>query len=404
MLNRLFVRSALNLLLLMLALGASGASNAEFLDEFDSGSVEGWELRTGDGSAQMEFAPMDGYARILVDATNDRHNVWWAIIKRDIAKHLNMQKLQDPANELRVEARIRLSHAPRRVNFMINTQRTRNFHKQLREYDIPDSSGWHTISMTTSDLDAVPGDSLNVQLGMTDWGLDRYHLDLDYYRADIVPAAEAPPGQGEPLVYHPPVPELETFARHLTAAQGALINSAFPEVNFHGWHTREQGGRAPVLTVSANQWPILRWDFKAYNERDADGSGVLELTTQSVQKSGDYIGAYGEDLGMEMGKIRVFEIYGGDSDWQQDSVTFQSFTQGKDLDEVVNSQMIIDVVPAEAPGGTTYITLPRPVMQRLLEGRTRGLLIRPLGALEASFYASGNGKDNRAPTLHFTVR
>jgi len=71
MLNRLFVRSALNLLLLMLALGASRASNAEFLDEFDSGSVEGWELRTGDGSAQMEFVPMDGYARIHLSYAED---------------------------------------------------------------------------------------------------------------------------------------------------------------------------------------------------------------------------------------------------------------------------------------------------------------------------------------------
>src|SRR5690606_30249359 len=170
-------------------------------DTFDDGSNEERLYYTGDGDAEVAFTSMDGVARISVDATNDQHNVWWAIIKRDVAPFLDLEQLKDPRYELRVEAKVRVSDAPRRINFMINTQRTTDFHEHLREYDIANTTSWHTISMTTKALDAVPGDSLFVQLGVTDWGLDKYHVDLEYYRADIVDTTVADPDVGEPLVY-----------------------------------------------------------------------------------------------------------------------------------------------------------------------------------------------------------
>ncbi|WP_341937313.1 hypothetical protein [Marinimicrobium sp. C2-29] len=382
------------------------AANAQFVDHFEGDSIdEQWGSFTGDGDASLEFIPRGGFARMEMDASDDRHNVWWSIIKRNVAGDLDLEKLQDPDYELRVEARIRVSHAPKRVNFMINTQRTTDFHQHLREYDIPDSDGWHVISMTTRDLDVAPGDALNVQLSATDWGPDQYHLDVDYYRADVVLASEADPDRGEPLVYHPPVPALDTFDHRRSVDQDALLNRDFPEVNFDGWSTRDGDRRVRVLTVSARQWPILRWDFdELQNESgragEADGAGVLELTTHSVFAGGDYVGAHGEDLGVEFDKIRVFEVFGGPADWQQSSITFERFAQGKPLAELFNSQMTFDVAPARQKGGKTRITLPRPVMQRLLNGTTRGLLIRPLGALEASFYDSEEGAA-RAPTLYF---
>jgi hypothetical protein len=42
-------------------------------------------------------------------------------------------------------------------------------------------------------------------------------------------------------------------------------------------------------------------------------------------------------------------------------------------------------------------------MQRLLNGTTKGLLIRPLGAINASFYASENQKGQMGPKLHFNI-
>jgi len=388
------------LIIFLLILIASGICHAQFLDSFDNKKIEGWFFFTGDGEATMDFIQMDGYARIFVDATKDKHNVWWTVIKRNMSAFLDLNKLKDPSFELRVEARVRVGNAPRRINFMINTQRTTNYHKHLMEFDIPDTSEWHTISMTTKDLDAIPGDSLYVQLAVTDWGIGKYYVDLDYYRADIINVNLAEPDKGEPLPYHPSVQELSAFLNHLDVTHDGLINSDFPDVNFNDWHVKEQNGLAQILTVNANQWAILRWDFEKYKNSKIDGSGLLELTTHSVPKGGNYIDAYGEDLGIEFGKIRVIEIIGGDPLWDQEKVTYNNFIQGKVLSDVFNSQMIFDVELSDEPGSKNFITISRPVLQRLLNGQTKGLLISPLGALNASLYSSENQIDNNGPKLH----
>jgi hypothetical protein len=41
-------------------------------------------------------------------------------------------------------------------------------------------------------------------------------------------------------------------------------------------------------------------------------------------------------------------------------------------------------------------------MQRLLEGKTKGLLIRPLGSIDATVYSSEDA-GGRGPKLHFSV-
>ena len=392
------------LLLFLLILIIPNIAQAQFLDGFDKDDIEGWFFFTGDGDATMNFVQQDHYARILVDATADKHNIWWAIIKRDVSSYLDLQKLVTPGFELRVEARVRASNAPRRINFMINTNRTTNYHEHLMEYDIPDTTGWFTISMTTKNLDAVPGDTLYVQLGVTDWGLGKYYVDVDYYRADIVNVDIAGPDEGEPLPYHPPVPGTDMFSHKLAVTHAALINSDFPDVKFNDWHIKAQGHNVPILTVSANQWAVLRWDFSSYAESKADGAALLELTTQSILQGGDYISTYGNDLGMEFGKVRVIEILGGDPVWDEDDVTYCSLIQGKSLSDVFNSQMVFDAELAEEPGSKNYITISRPVLQRLLDGETKGLLIKPLGALIVSFYKSKNETGNLGPKLYFNIR
>lgn len=390
--------------LLALTILAPALSYAQFLDTFEDEDVGEWDSYTGDGDAQVEFVQKDGYARMLVDATHDRHNVWWAIIKRDVSDSLDLSKLQDPGYELRVEAKVRVSHAPRRLNMMVNTQRTTDYHVDLREFDIANTSEWHVISMTTNKLDAVPGESLFVQLAATDWGVGEYHVDVDYYRADIVQVASAGPEKGEPLIYHPPVPDVDTFTHHLDIAHDALINAEFPTVNFNDWHAKEESGLSRILTVSARQWPILRWDLAKIDGQQADGAGILELTTHSMLGGGKYIDAYGEDLGVEFGKIRVIEIFGGDPDWEQETVSYDSFMQGAQLAEVINSQTTSDIELSSGVGSKTFITLPRPVMQRLLDGTTKGLMVRPLGALEASFFASEEKHEDRVPKLHLNLK
>jgi len=397
----MFIRK-MKLKIFLLVLITSGMCHSQFLDSFDKEKIEGWFYFTGDGAATMNFVQMNGYARILVDATKDKHNVWWAIIKRDVTSFLDLNKLRDTAFQLLVEAKVRVSEAPRRLNFMVNTNRTTNFHTDLMEYDIQDTNNWHIISMTTKKFNALPGDTIYVQLDVTDWGLGKYYVDVDYYRADIVNVNLAGPDKGELVPYHPPVPEVNSFSNHLNVTHDAIINFDFPDINFNDWHVKERTGEARVLTVNANQWGILKWDLKQYKDLKADGSGLLELTTQSVAKGGKYSEIYGEDLGMEFGKIRVIEILGGNPEWNQNEVTYNNLIRGKDYSEVFNTQMIFDSELNDEPGSKNFITLSKPVLQRLLDGKTKGLILRPLGAINASFYASEDVAGN-GPKLHFNI-
>lgn len=388
--------------ILLLIFTTTVVCQAQFLDAFNDKEIEGWFFFTGDGAATMDFIQKDGYARILVDATKDKHNVWWAVIKRDVSDYLDLNKLKENSYQLRVEAKVRIGTAPRRINMMVNTQRTTNYHKDLMEFDIPDTSEWHIVSMTTKKFDAVPGDNVYVQLNVTDWGLDKYHVDVDYYRADIVNVDSAGSDKGVLVPYHPSNPPISTFSEHPEVTHDCLINSDFPDVNFNDWQIQGNEGQTRVLTVNSNQWAILRWNFEKYKNLEIDGSGLLELTTYSAAKGGNYIETFGEDFGMEFGKVRVIEIIGGDPAWDQNTVTYSSFIQGKSYADVFNTQMIYDLDVNDKPGGKNFITISKPVLQRLLDGKTKGLLLRPLGAIDASFYSSENNIDN-TPKLHFNI-
>lgn len=379
----------------------SFSCQAQFLDNFDKKELEGWFFFPGDGSATMKLVQQDGgYATVYVDATKDRHNVWYAISKRNVAPYLNLKNLEGPDTELRVEARVRIYNPPHRVNFMVNTQRTTEFHHDLMEFELPDTS-WHVISMTTKNLDAVPGDSLYVQFNVTDYGWDKYKVDLDYVKADIINVKTAGPDKGIQIPYHPPIPLLNSFSNHLEVAHDALINSDYPEINLNDWHVREKDSIVKVLTVGGNQWAILKWDLEKYKNSKAEGAGLLEITTHSVATGGNYIQAYGQQLGEEFPRVRVIEIFGGQPDWDQGKVTYDSFIQGKPYADIFNTQMIYDIKLDDKQGIKNFITISQPVMQRLFNGTTKGLLIRPLGAITASFYCSENEGGKRGPKLHF---
>ena len=173
-------------------------------------------------------------------------------------------------------------------------------------------------------------------------------------------------------------------------------------MNYNDWAGRDARGIARILTVDAKQAIVLRWDLARYREAKAVSPALLELTTWSVMKGGNYVAPLGEDLGVEFGKIRVIEVLGGDPQWNQTTVTWQSMLAGSAEEQVFNPQTTIDIDVAEGADGKTYATLPRPVLQRLLNGTTKGLVIRPLGAIVASFFASED-KAGGGPKLHFTA-
>ncbi len=393
-----------NLKTIVLFLIFISTCKAQFLDEFDKAKIDGWFTMVGDGTPGMSFIPHNGYATIIVDGSKDKYNVYWTLIKRDVTKWLDLTKLQDTKYQLRVEAKVRVHTAPHRLNFMVNTNRTTDFHIDLMEYDIPDTTNWHVISMTTKRFDAKPGDTVYVQLCATDFGLEKYSVDIDYFRADIVNTNEAGADKGNPIPYHPPIPELKTFSNQLDVSNDCVINSEFPEVNFNDLHVKEKEGDIRVLTINGEQWGILKWDFSKYKNAEISKAGLLELTTQSVHSGGNYIKAFGEDFGIEFGKVRVIEILGGDPLWDQKTVSYNSLTENKKYSEVFNTQMVYDFDVIEEPGGKNYITISQPVLQRLLDGTTKGLLLRPLGAIDASFYASENQNKSNTAKLHFSLK
>ena len=373
--------------------------HGQFLDEFDitqpdqiGETPQGWDFATGDGMAEIEFIQAEGYASIIVDASKDNRNIWWALVKVEVPG-LDLNQLMKEDYELRAEARIRTSHSPRRVNLHFNHQRTTDFHSHLMEYDIPRSWEWHTISMTTKDFEVRSGDRINAQMALMDWGKGTYRIDIDYFKVDVVPQTEKDSDLGEPLPYHPPVADPDYFAQRMAVVEDATIDRDYSDKNFNDWKSGNED--MWLLTTSGSQTIILRWDFSNIQDKKALRSGLLELYAYSIQRSPEYK----KDFGM----IRVSEIIGGDPTWEQESVTYDNFRRNRPVENTINTQMVIDNEVSAQKGSRTLITISRPVLQRLLDGKTKGLAIEPLGAVHATFISMENEGGKYAPGLYMDI-
>lgn len=378
-----------------------GPAWGQFRDDFDSVKIDprgktGWRFRTGDGTATMDFRQGgEGYASILVDATSDKRGIWWALIQREVSRDMDLALLRKRGHEVRIEARIRVSHAPRRVNLQVQTQRTADYHSHLMEFDIPDTESWHTIRMTTRGFEARPGDTLIGHMALMDWGLSKYRVDVDYIKVDIVEAATAGPDLGVAVPYHPPLADPASFAHEVKVAHDSMIDLQHTDVNLNDWSIRDGDRRVHLLTVDGTHHVILRWDLSAFAGKTVAGSGLLELTTYSVERKAQEV----KDFGL----LRVVEILGGDPYWNQSTVTTDSLCRGQPLEEVLNPQMILDWPATEGDGGKTWLTISQPVLQRLIDGKTRGIAIKALGAVNASFYAMETGGGRHAARLRFNL-
>ncbi|HUF10206.1 MAG TPA: hypothetical protein VMO47_12860 [Rhodothermales bacterium] len=370
-----------------------GNTSAQFIDDFKSNQNEGWTWFTGDGLVEMDFVECDGIASILVDATADTHNVWWALIKRDVSAFLNLERLAEPEYELRVEARIRVSHAPRRVNLHFNTQRTTDFHSHLREYDIADTTSWHRISMTTRDFDARPGDAVNVQMALMDWGLDRFRVDLDYIRVDVASADTSAPDSGHPIPYHSTVPDEAAFDRRLVPDQAVVVVGTDASSRDSGQQDLIPELAGSVLSLGKDRLIAFRWDLADYRETGISGPGLLKLVTRHAARETATL--------EELGQVRVSEVYEANWPSHAGGLSESSFLGGRPRDEVINPQMIIDLPLKEGRDVTTYFTIPVPVMERLVSGLTSGLAVRALGVVEAEFYGPNVDGEGLRPELMF---
>jgi len=123
--------------------------------------------------------------------------------------------------------------------------------------------------------------------------------------------------------------------------------------------------------------------------------GLLELTTYSLQHKTEYV----KDFGL----IRVVEILGGDPKWDQATVTTDSFCRYEPLNRALNTQMIIDWPVTPGDGAKTYLTISKTVLQRIIDGKTHGIAIKALGAINASFYSMEDEAGKYSVWLHFNL-
>ncbi len=70
---------------------------------------------------------------------------------------------------------------------------------------------------------------------------------------------------------------------------------------------------------------------------------------------------------------------------------------------MINTQMIIDDSITWNKDGKVLFTISQPVLQRLIEGKTKGLAIKPLGAVNALIYSRNNRDAKLSPRLYFDV-
>lgn len=377
---------------LIVFLFINAGANAQFIDSFNGeGTPKGWRARTGDGAAKIQFKQHRGTATVYIDATKDTLGIWWAIIHHKLPE-IDMNRLTLPGHSLRVEARVRSGSACKRINLCVNHQRTTDYHANLMEYDLPDTTNWHVVSFTAREFETRVGDTVAVQLAMMDWGLGKYKLDIDYLRVDVVNTDSAGSDVGNPLPYHPPVADAAGFPLRISVVADATIDKQYSKLNFNNWQSAGTSGEATnILNVNGTQMTILRWDLSSLKGKHAKRSGLLEVSPFSVQRDPDYV----KDFGM----VRVTEILGGDSDWNESDVSFDKLRAGRPWEEVINTQMIIDDSVRWNKDGKMLFTISQPVMQRLIDGRTKGIIIRPLGAVNASFYAH-EADDKLAARLH----
>jgi len=225
--------------------------------------------------------------------------------------------------------------------------------------------------------------------------LEKYRVDMDYLKANVVKRDSAGADLGGPIPYHPPIADPSSFHLQLDVKQDAMVDTQFPDLNFNNWTSHGASGEyTNLLTVSGTQYVILRWDFSALKGKKVKRGGLLELSPCSVQRSPEYK----KDFGM----VHVVEILGGDPLWDEKTVTLDKLKAGQPLEKVINTQMIIDDSLTWDKNGKVFFTISQPVLQRLLNGKTLGIVIKPLGAVNASFYSKDADK-TRAPRLYLDV-
>ncbi|MDN3689439.1 hypothetical protein [Cyclobacterium jeungdonense] len=347
-----------------------------------------WRTFHGDGQVETSIDKHDGFLRFHVNAMDDTYNAWWAIMQRPISLPTEIPS----GTPLWMEAEVRSSHPMRRINMRLysTNQEVSDHHSNLMEFDLADTATWYKIRFSPNQLTYQKGDQLIGHFALMDWGVNAYYLDVRnvrvFYDKDekVNPSANA-------LPYHPEPKKPASFSHSVAAEDAGMIDFRYPASNLAGWGT----GDTPLLSVSHELSTLLKWDLSHVNDT-VDGWGLLRLAVFSSQQV-----PMPED---EFCRLRVVEIIGGNTDWDSTTLTYESLAQGQEKTQVFNEQMVIDMFVPKGNDQVLDIPLPPNVLQRLITGRTKGLVFFPLGSLQVSFYASENGDSVTAPSLYFNLK
>ena len=365
-----------------------------FVEDFSSPELTNWTVAAGSGdlkaNSTVTLTQQDGIGLFRIDATKDRRNIWWAIMRCEITNSIDRSMLGKHDKAVRIEAKVRLLK-PRRFNLSMNFPGTTDYHDDLAEFDIDDSE-WHVVSYTNEEFGAKPDDKVFIQLAVMDGGREVITVEVDYIKVTIVDIATAAPDLGNPMPYRPPLEGPEAFTHAMSATEDAIIDSEYPWVNFSKWYDASADSK-PLLSISGSQTSIMRWDFSKFSGKKPKGWGLLVLTTHNVH--------YAPLRLEEFGYVRLVEIKDGDPSWTRDKVTYQSLLSGKQFTEVIHPQLIMDTPPEQKKGAKTIIPVSPTVMMRLFSGKTKGLAIYSQGAVNASFSSSEASEPNDRPTLYF---
>jgi hypothetical protein len=390
----------ITIFLLAACLLSFSLTQAQFLEDFEKSTpifqengLPGWNSIHGDGEVHFTQKIENGHAILKVDTRQDKRNIWYAFTQRSVTDAMNLKELSRPHRALRIEARVRPSHAPRRVNLYLPIAGQTRQYDNLLEFDLPKANEWYTISMTVEGMDVKTEDRLIAQISMMDWGNQgTYQLDVDYMQVEIIDTRRAEPDQGNAVRYRPPLADPASFAISRQVAEDVSIDSSFPEINFHEWIA--EGER--TLPVDATKTILLQWDFSDLRGQQVAGEGQLEFFTHRLARL--------RENPKDFGEVRISEIIAGNKMWQEASVTYHSFLRGQPYHEVINEQTTVDTPLASEKGSKVVVTLSQPVLQRLVDGVTSGLAIRPLGLIDASLMDQTNEEGRYAARIRLNVQ
>lgn len=381
-------------LIIILQLTASAQYRVDFNQNysgFEKNNLEGWSTVTGDGDIVFRQKFEEGSVVLNIDARKDKRNIWYAFMHQNIADVIDMEKLSSPEYELRMEARIKPSHAPRRINMYLSTLNEGGY---LREFDLEKANEWFTISMVTSGFNFNPGKPLMTQISLMDWGNEIYELYIDYVQVDLVKIGEEYEQFGVPLTYRPPIKDASYYSEEIIPNKNAIIDAYLADESLHPWMNKNEIKKFPVLQVDQSKTILLKWDFSNYKGKQIAEAGQLEISTNSLYTR--------KDNPKDFGEIRFSEILAVTDEWNEETITYNSFRGNKKFHEVVVSQCLIDSEVNGEKNGKTIVTISKPVLQRLVDGRSAGIAILPLGLISATFY-DRNTKEF-APRLRFNIK